>query len=81
MAESVYVLVRLRHDFSMKEANEEQASQCFSHDVPKVRGLRSPVGKAQGNYKNNIETSVTSSLILKVNENFIFISLISPIRF
>lgn len=81
MAESVYILVRLRHDFSIKEPNEEQTSQCFSHDIPKVRGLRSSVGKAQDNYKNNIEASTTSYLILKVNENFIFLSLVSPIWF
>lgn len=36
MAEAFYILVRFRHDFSMKELDEEQASQCFPHGTPKA---------------------------------------------
>lgn len=37
--------------------------------------------KPKGNHKNNIESSKISRFILKVNENFIFVPLISPIGF
>lgn len=55
----------------MKEWDEEQASQCFPHGTPSVRGSRSSVGKAQSNHKN-ITTSMSVRLILKVNDTFIF---------
>lgn len=37
--------------------------------------------KPKGNHKNKIKSSKTSCFILKVNKNFIFVSLISPIGF
>lgn len=72
MAEAFYTLVRLRQDFSVKELDQEQASQCFPHGTLKVRGPRSSVGKAQSNHKNNINIPMSVCLILKVNDNFIF---------
>lgn len=52
MAEPFYIMVRLWHDLSMKEPNEEQASRCFPRDIRKVRGPRPFVGKAQRNHQN-----------------------------
>lgn len=71
MAEAFYILVRFWDDFSMNKLDEEQASQCFPHGTPEVRGPRSSVGKAQSNHEN-IKNLMSICLILKVNDNFIF---------